>query len=200
MGSSLRVRGAASIVGGALQGVGIIPAHAGSSILNAGTVELGRDHPRACGEQRSAEFLAPWSPGSSPRVRGAVRVHRRNERRPGIIPACAGSRLGGRCPVGPERDHPRAGGEQAFSKENIDFGAGSSPRVRGAVRDRYDLDAYNGIIPARAGSSVSPDPSSLEWGDHPRACGEQSAVSRIIRSNLGSSPRVRGAVAVYRPR
>ena len=91
MGSSPRVRGAASIVGGALQGVGIIPAHAGSSILNAGTVELGRDHPRACGEQTIVPWLYPSVTGSSPRVRGAGAEHIPTGPVPGIIPARAGS-------------------------------------------------------------------------------------------------------------
>ena len=91
MGSSLRVRGAASIVGGALQGVGIIPAHAGSSILNAGTVELGRDHPRACGEQALTRGELAAVGGSSPRVRGAAISGILGSVVSGIIPARAGS-------------------------------------------------------------------------------------------------------------
>ena len=53
--------------------------------------------------------------------------------------------------------------------------SGSSPRVRGAeTQPIYDNTGY-GIIPARAGSSVRLAPGLVAIGDHPRACGEQSA-------------------------
>ena len=194
MGSSLRVRGAASIVGGALQGVGIIPAHAGSSILNAGTVELGRDHPRACGEQALTRGELAAVGGSSPRVRGAVRVHRRNERRPGIIPACAGSRLGGRCPVGPERDHPRVCGEQHSYSGKVHTFQGSSPRGRGAGVLEGEHRLRRGIIPARAGSRNGATHCPSARRDHPRACGEQVERSIMSMGVTRSSPRMRGAV------
>ena len=194
MGSSLRVRGAASIVGGALQGVGIIPAHAGSSILNAGTVELGRDHPRACGEQALTRGELAAVGGSSPRVRGAVRVHRRNERRPGIIPACAGSRRSRRRTSTSARDHPRAGGEQEW-RHTLSFGTqGSSPRMRGAVLLIVTSPLDSGIIPACAGSSGCARGRCGARRGHPRVCGEQYLLSYTAMPPAGSSPRVRGAV------
>ena len=53
-----------------------------------------------------------------------------------------------------------------------------------------------GIIPARAGSRVRPVSLPMTFGDHPRACGEQEDIRRDARTVRGSSPRVRGAVAL----
>ncbi len=192
-GSSPRMRGAASSTQAPLSSAGIIPARAGSRHSQGASWPPLGDHPRACGEQRSAEFLAPWSPGSSPRVRGAVRVHRRNERRPGIIPACAGSRLGGRCPVGPERDHPRVCGEQHSYSGKVHTFQGSSPRGRGAGVLEGEHRLRRGIIPARAGSRNGATHCPSARRDHPRACGEQLNGCLLTSIFKGSSPRVRGA-------
>ena len=49
------------------------------------------DHPRACGEQSALTERSVTSPGSSPRVRGAVIELCRRGVQVGIIPARAGS-------------------------------------------------------------------------------------------------------------
>lgn len=57
----------------------------------------------------------------------------------------------------------------------------------------------HGIIPAYAGSTIA---SSIKQGaarDHPRACGEHSAPASGGVGNLGSSPRMRGALASSGP-
>ena len=70
---------------------------------------------------------------------------------------------------------------------------GSSPRVRGAG-DLYWKDIESGgIIPARAGSSILKISVTDACRDHPRACGEQHSLAYIDRTDVGSSPRVRGA-------
>ena len=74
---------------------------------------------------------------------------------------------------------------------------GSSPRVRGAD-DAVNLKArYYGIIPARAGSSNITNTNTIEWRDHPRACGEQDSWADDEGFVEGSSPRVRGAARLY---
>ena len=50
-GSSPRMRGAACTPPVLSNGIGIIPAHAGSSSRAYTTIGTSRDHPRACGEQ-----------------------------------------------------------------------------------------------------------------------------------------------------
>ena len=70
---------------------------------------------------------------------------------------------------------------------------GSSPRMRGAVRELREGIPLARIIPAHAGSSKSRQVTSRQAWDHPRACGEQ-LVRRLPDVNLqGSSPRMRGA-------
>ena len=172
-GSSPRVRGAGVIKSQTLTTIGIIPARAGSSTESLTTVAADWDHPRACGEQAPKQMGVPFWAGSSPRVRGAV-VHRGDtRRRPGIIPARAGSRTRKARGIGSSRDHPRACGEQQRLETMAATSQGSSPRVRGAARRRPCRSPRPGIIPARAGSR----PICLAWGrcswDHPRACGEQ---------------------------
>ena len=133
--------------------------------------------------------------GSSPRVRGAECCDSLSVARRGIIPARAGSsRL---LPQGAYRDgdHPRACGEQFLVVRFAGFLWGSSPRVRGAVKDFYQAGVIPGIIPARAGSSVRPKYRYRRTRDHPRACGEQGEPISEKRSIPGSSPRVRGAAS-----
>ena len=197
-GSSPRMRGAVLVVVHGDAAGGIIPARAGSSSRSRPRGTGSWDHPRVCGEQAYLSILYISILGSSPRVRGAAEWVPSYFDFQGIIPARAGSSRGRSATTRPAWDHPRACGEQGETLTDASAAMGSSPRVRGAVRDRYDLDAYNGIIPARAGSSVSPDPSSLEWGDHPRACGEQDELGYKLLAIEGSSPRVRGAVLFCR--
>ena len=74
--------------------------------------------------------------------------------------------------------------------------AESSPRVRGAGHGIELLGQLVGIIPAHAGSSRLEGFLHLFRWDHPRACGEQEQPVISSAAELGSSPRVRGAVDV----
>ena len=160
---------------GAVDDLGIIPARAGNSLWRRLSRQGSRDHPRACGEQVFPLRAFVIEPESSPRVRGAA-AHRADDSDGlGIIPACAGS-------------SPRT-----FFNADV---PGSSPRVRGAAGAARADEAEHGIIPARAGSSTRASPSKITPWDHPRACGEQFLRTRKTSSNRGSSPRVRGAVAI----
>ena len=158
-----------------------------------------RDHPRACGEQPAAVVLVFGRWGSSPRVRGAVRLRRTHLRSRGIIPARAGSSSDSRGGGFGSGDHPRACGEQAPHCRQVQRRMGSSPRVRGAVKLCAEFTKTIGIIPARAGSSSLTRCARLPLWDHPRACGEQGCPVYCSLVRLGSSPRVRGAALVILP-
>ena len=58
--------------------------------------------------------------------------------------------------------------------------------------DDGEIDVQ-GIIPARAGSSITINLSVISNRDHPRACGEQVDAWNRRTGDEGSSPRVRGA-------
>ena len=192
-GSSPRVRGAEAQPHARSDALGIIPARAGSSAHCRCGGQAARDHPRACGEQLRRKVDDFCDVGSSPRVRGAVLGRFDDIARLGIIPARAGSRPDILASQLSRRDHPRACGEQAYDDELMDERPGSSPRVRGAVHNRYGAWTDAGIIPARAGSSYCSRRCFDVPGDHPRACGEQTTCASSAQTSPGSSPRVRGA-------
>ncbi len=152
-GSSPRARGAPEEVLGALDGVGIIPACAGSTLLYGAAIAERRDHPRVRGEHDLALPGNAVGGGSSPRARGAHHQGLCRGVRPGIIPACAGSTSG--CGHGRRtpRDHPRVRGEHASKSGVKPMTMGSSPRARGAQHAAVDEVVDGGIIPACAGST-----------------------------------------------
>ena len=132
---------------------GIIPADAGSTRKWYYFIQSVEDHPRGCGEHRRRLRFSVIPAGSSPRMRGA------RKRRPapgeckGIIPADAGSTpttMARRDRCG---DHPRGCGEHSGSKSTSAALLGSSPRMRGARRERLPRGRAPRIIPADAGST-----------------------------------------------
>ena len=187
------------------------------ALLGKPPADTGGDHPRVCGEHILSGLLAwldAWFPriipacagststlpqlevqegGSSPRVRGALRLE-----------ACQASM---------SADHPRVCGEHLHGTQLLSPGtgssprvrgarspstmcrcvAGSSPRVRGARMGRADSLEGLGIIPACAGSTKQQRTRRGRLADHPRVCGEHLMSGPIGCSRSGSSPRVRGA-------
>ena len=212
-GSSPRARGA--LAGGARQDgqQGIIPACAGSTGAATPARSPRRDHPRVRGEHRRDFAHKLSTTGSSPRARGArPGAHGRGRGR-GIIPACAGSTPPARRQARPRGDHPRVRGEHRRVRgrgvaagdhprvrgEHIEVLSeargerGSSPRARGAPADDLVGPSDRGIIPACAGSTPGGRSSLVTSWDHPRVRGEHCARAPSWGSNLGSSPRARGA-------
>ena len=193
-GSSPHVRGAPNAWIEREDGVGIIPACAGSTACNRLWSDEARDHPRMCGEHTSLQFGTACFPGSSPHVRGARRVVRLARCRRGIIPACAGStrpQTGWRAR---SRDHPRMCGEHSDASGIEVRHQGSSPHVRGAHCLNLVALLCHGIIPACAGSTRTDTTGTCHTRDHPRMCGEHSIDLTISVTALGSSPHVRGAL------
>ena len=130
-GSSPRMRGKPTKGTSRFFFIGLIPAHAGKTAVEAGNPRVTRAHPRACGENGLLCGGLSDGPGSSPRMRGKqdLRIHAT----PciGLIPAHAGKTPfhgNGRGSVGA---HPRACGENAGSPCRTVSILGSSPRMRG---------------------------------------------------------------------
>ena len=93
LGSSPHARGAlgAAVLRGGR--AGIIPACAGSTLMQLKRAKMSWDHPRMRGEHvQPTDFMAcVW--GSSPHARGAPAQIAKTNADAGIIPACAGSTL-----------------------------------------------------------------------------------------------------------
>ena len=66
--------------------------------------------------------------------------------------------------------------------------------MRGALLAGLSIKPLPGIIPAYAGSTWPCSASPRRWEDHPRVCGEHAMSSWVSSWNLGSSPRMRGAL------
>ena len=178
---------------------GIIPAYAGSTFAKVSASWYPRDHPRVCGEHMGARPDNLSNVGSSPRMRGARLARRLEELPRGIIPAYAGSTLVNIKFFDSIWDHPRVCGEHKMSKYLNPTTLGSSPRMRGAQPDKRDWLIAFGIIPAYAGSTSRPRPSTGTTRDHPRVCGEHRGLTIIGKSAQGSSPRMRGALPRHVP-
>ena len=88
-------------------------------------------HPRVCGEQQGAIFLAHGHDGSSPRVRGTGPGHEFLHEYGRFIPACAGNSTTVHGWYRVVTVHPRVCGEQTSISESAFLKSGSSPRVRG---------------------------------------------------------------------
>ena len=111
IGSSPRMRGTPDSLNNSLNGVRIIPAHAGNTARFAWEYAPNWDHPRACGEHSSNVIFFGVVTGSSPRMRGTHTVMRACLRIGGIIPAHAGNTCRPSNPLTIVWDHPRACGE-----------------------------------------------------------------------------------------
>ena len=152
---------------------GIIPAYAGSTLVEYYRNNGFRDHPRIRGEHLRDTIIDAQQKGSSPHTRGAPR--RRSARRCpwGIIPAYAGSTLQNKTPSSPTM--------------------GSSPHTRGARNPCPPTGSCRRIIPAYAGSTWRRRTRrSMSW-DHPRIRGEHAMFGDFHPPSFGSSPHTRGA-------
>ena len=175
-GSSPRMRGALSETRFDPFGGGIIPADAGSTTPLQLKTMSEKDHPRGCGEHLVVLLFPVMGLGSSPRMRRALLNLPGRVLGLGIIPADAGSTRSIDARRSPGPDHPRGCGEHLYQILKWVGLAGSSPRMRGAPRDRISQSATSRIIPADAGSTSVASYHSRLVRDHPRGCGEHAAV------------------------
>ncbi len=191
-GSSPRLRGTLLRCSSPASPSRIIPAPAGNTSQgNAYDLQVS-DHPRACGEHPLPRRAKRGRFGSSPRLRGTLVPHSQLGFRRRIIPAPAGNTSAPQPNAATHQDHPRACGEHGKLAALINYYNGSSPRLRGTRRPPRRQPMVRRIIPAPAGNTYRPKALYGMTTDHPRACGEHSALVLMQRGRCGSSPRLRG--------
>ena len=173
--------------------VRIIPAYAGSTGRRATQPRPKPDHPRIRGEHTPRSTKRPRRRGSSPHTRGAPALRPVHGRRPGIIPAYAGSTKKERMVADEAKDHPRIRGEHSLAPPTDRGSTGSSPHTRGARSGSPGDTRTPGIIPAYAGSTLSLAVGCALDEDHPRIRGEHIGAGHHHHSAVGSSPHTRGA-------
>ncbi len=194
MGSSPLARGALRHLGKRYRVEGIIPARAGSTLAEAVGGPVLPDHPRSRGEHALRAVEKRADRGSSPLARGARRRRRWQATTGRIIPARAGSTTISASWACVVRDHPRSRGEHSCSSGVTLRSPGSSPLARGAPSPEDVEDVEDGIIPARAGSTLLRSCQRQMCRDHPRSRGEHSLLPRLPPRWAGSSPLARGAL------
>ena len=193
-GSSPRMRGTLNPATPEIDQTGIIPAHAGNTNSAAPKAISARDHPRACGEHSFPSEPRSTCTGSSPRMRGTLKLWGSGVADGGIIPAHAGNTQRRGVWQGHRRDHPRACGEHSMLKAAANASTGSSPRMRGTLTFVGEEERQPGIIPAHAGNTTSYVECRNRSRDHPRACGEHRFHTKSFMYCRGSSPRMRGTL------
>ena len=114
----------------------------------------------------------------------------------GIIPAYAGNTFRPVMVGVRPRDHPRVCGEHALLANANAEPLGSSPRMRGTQSSSAKSDYRRGIIPAYAGNTEFHLTISLKSRDHPLVCGEHRKETFFKDIQEGSSPRMRGTLAI----
>ena len=109
-----------------------------------------------------------------------------------ITPACAGKTLSPALRVSAPTDHPRVCGENGTRASKKRAPCGSPPRMRGKPSKTKQKQAKARITPAHAGKTHYARPPLSTRTDHPRACGENKALTEAEREQGGSPPRMRG--------
>ena len=174
-GSSPRVRGTGAPLPPGGQARRFIPARAGNGSFAVSLRQAISVHPRACGERRAELDRLRNIGGSSPRVRGTVRILDPLAHSVRFIPARAGNGFDCGDPHGVSPVHPRACGERSCSRSWPARTCGSSPRVRGTVRLTGESPICYRFILARAGNGRVAALDLVTAPVHPRACGEREA-------------------------
>ena len=195
-GSSPLARGAQRRQGGVDGGLGLIPARAGSTGRGGRCRRGGAAHPRSRGEHHRVPIYrllirrgsSPLARGARLRVDGEAVVDR-------LIPARAGSTTPSPARGSSRPAHPRSRGEHIVLVLAAIVAGGSSPLARGARQPRARARHDPGLIPARAGSTLTRAGTPTRCPAHPRSRGEHETHSTRSGRLSGSSPLARGARA-----
>ena len=124
-----------------------------------------------------------------------------SKRRPcRIIPAHAGQTTSNALTRVSHADHPRACGANGGPHQRATPSSGSSPRMRGKLRDAGRDPFVLRIIPAHAGQTLGSTSRNSTVTDHPRACGANRPMNLRPVGLTGSSPRMRGKLRRDVPR
>ena len=191
-GSSPLTRGKLSVVLGASQAGGLIPAHAGKTDARNQDTGGRTAHPRSRGENVREARLPRGGRGSSPLTRGKLVRGSGPIRAYGLIPAHAGKTLEGVLDAARHRAHPRSRGENPSKASKARGTRGSSPLTRGKHGKRSDVGPRRGLIPAHAGKTAVRRMLRRSRWAHPRSRGENAEGRGDIAHATGSSPLTRG--------
>ena len=174
---------------------GLIPAHAGKTVLVSSRALRARAHPRSRGENNKGGDGNGTSPGSSPLTRGKRSPASTHRSPPRLIPAHAGKTRRARQGSRSQGAHPRSRGENAWDRSSVISFSGSSPLTRGKLIRLSRRRRPRRLIPAHAGKTRMSKPRGRGMRAHPRSRGENRARRPLVVRVGGSSPLTRGKLA-----
>ena len=172
--------------------VGLIPAHAGKTLIAPVMPPVGWAHPRSRGENSTSRSWALPSTGSSPLTRGKRPGPPEIESRLGLIPAHAGKTTASPGESAARPAHPRSRGENLVEDCSPFVIAGSSPLTRGKRGRHRCHKLLDGLIPAHAGKTDDHNRGRDYPRAHPRSRGENALGITTCTPAPGSSPLTRG--------
>ena len=133
--------------------LGLIPAHAGKTIVCSSVRVTSRAHPRSREENHAGGGSLAVADGSSPLTRGKREDAHGGDVAVRLIPAHAGKTQSSSSRELGSRAHPRSRGENEKDTVSDPVPTGSSPLTRGKPRGwKYVVDP-DGLIPAHAGKT-----------------------------------------------
>ena len=171
---------------------GLIPARAGNTSFPNDGAGIPWAHPRSRGEHVQSAGRRVPSPGSSPLARGTREGLVGGCSGVGLIPARAGNTRWSQFQGSRLRAHPRSRGEHTVDPATLKEWGGSSPLARGPQCAYHSMDARDGLIPARAGTTDRKCCDALILGAHPRSRGDHKNTLPQTIKGQGSSPLARG--------
>ena len=171
---------------------GLIPAHAGKTLLFYDFFPRILAHPRSRGENWEGCHASPRASGSSPLTRGKRSASHHGVSVYGLIPAHAGKTHSPTAYLPIFKAHPRSRGENNIMTVISGALTGSSPLTRGKPSADQPHYVGKGLIPAHAGKTAPLTSLMKPRAAHPRSRGENPRTrSRTARCG-GSSPLTRG--------
>ena len=146
--------------------------HTGNAIESLKVHEVNPVHPRAYGERVWNSYYHLRENGSSPCIRGTLRI---SQQRFGI-----------------DRFIPVHTGNAYQAPSGLSVSHGSSPCIRGTPSHRHSSSVCRRFIPVHTGNARERRPISPRFPVHPRAYGERIARLASLGAENGSSPCIRG--------
>ena len=171
---------------------GLIPARAGNTSFPNDGAGIPWAHPRSRGEHEPCLCTQGSRRGSSPLARGTRSRPATPTSKSGLIPARAGNTVLRSSSPHRVGAHPRSRGEHTRIVTLHALATGSSPLARGTLVDVVIRCAQAGLIPARAGNTLTPPSCSSPKRAHPRSRGEHDSYGDKVIKGADSSPLARG--------
>ena len=194
-GSSPLARGPPKLLNRLACLVRLVPARAGTTGGGFAGVAAAEAHPRSRGDHTAVRFAVSVTAGSSPLARGPQRRMGICKHGRGLIPARAGTTGAAHFVLFLSGAHPRSRGDHLLLRRRFPRRGGSSPLARGPLGDASWLRLRRGLIPARAGTTLSGIWRLASPWAHPRSRGDHYEPAGIVHRDEGSSPLARGPPA-----